>query len=94
MWTIIKKGTNVPDDFIDEKGYINHKDYVIEMGSEKEDWWVDELKTGLIKMEILGAILLGSKFYRSFRFRQRTTSDKPWNKFDTLEYKIMNINYN
>ena len=92
MWTIIKGGKQLPDDFIDEKGLINHRDYVIEMGKKNEDWWVDELKTGMLTLEMIGAIIIGSKNYNDLRFRQRTPSDNLWDKFKTLEYKIMNNN--
>ena len=89
MWTIIKKGTILPDDFLDMKNYfINHEKYVIEMGYEDQGWQ-DEYHTP-VTPEIIGAILLGSDMYADIRFRQRTFDDKIWNKYDTLISRIMN----
>jgi hypothetical protein len=88
QWILIKPENKLPDDFLDMGAYnINRDKYVLEAGHEKENYWQDEYLSP-ITLEMVGAIMIGSKMYCDFRYRERTSEDKPWNKYDTLIAKI------
>lgn len=100
-YTIIKKGTKLPKDFILEKSNLdnfymnelNREKYIIEMGNEKEDWWFNEYKTP-ITVEVIGAKILGSTSYHDIRYRLRKDKDEKFNKNKLFEYKMINNYFN
>lgn len=93
-WVVIKKGTQLPDDFVIDNGMqLNRDTYIIETGNEKENWWMDEYKSSHITIEVIGTIVIGGKRYNDVRFRNRTIHDKPWNIKETSEYKMWNAMY-
>ncbi len=74
QYTLITKGTVLPDDFLDEDGYdLNRQKYIIEVGIDNQ--WKSEYWSDLLTVEMIGAIVIGSKAYKDVRFRKRVESD-------------------
>jgi hypothetical protein len=93
-WVVIKKGTQLPDDFIIDDGeQLNHDVYIIEAGNEKENWWMNEYESMFITIEIIGGMIIGAKRYKDVRFRNRTIHDKKWNIEETQEYRMFKALY-
>jgi len=87
-YTIITKGTIIPDDFVIE-AQIDRDKYVVEMGFKDEDKWYTELEYQ-VSAETVGAIVLGSTLYRDTRYRLRTKNDEKFDITKTTIAKIMN----
>jgi len=86
-WTIIKKGTSLPDDFV-KNGVLNREKYVIEHGFSDTNKWFDEFSSP-VTAEIIGSIIIGSNAYNDFRYRLRTDNDDKWDLKKTTIAKIM-----
>lgn len=87
-YTIIRKGTPLPEDFVTGP-VINRDKYVVEFGVEKDNIWMGEFDTP-VTAEIIGAIVIGSNAYKAFRFRKRTANDETWSLAKTTIGKILN----
>lgn len=91
QYTIIKKGTILPDDFV-VNGLINRDKYIVEVGFISIDKWFDELSASSeVTAEIVGAVVIGSDIYQSIRYRKRLETDERWNLRKTLGAKIRGI---
>lgn len=88
-WRLIEKGTQFPDDFVDENGIINHKNYIIERGFGYGHEWMNEYESEAFTIEHIGAIILGSKNYPPLRYRRRKSTDKPWDVTQSIRYKLL-----
>jgi hypothetical protein len=87
-YTLIKRGTNLPDDFVKD-GVLNRKKYIIEHGFSEKNKWYDEFSSP-VTAEIIGAIVIGSDSYNDFRYRIRDENDPEWDLTKTTIGKIMN----
>jgi len=87
-YTLIKKGTNLPDDFVKD-GVLNREKYIIEFGFSERGKWYDEFSSP-VTAEIIGAIVIGSDSYNDFRYRIRDENDPEWDLTKTTVGKIMN----
>lgn len=86
-WRLITKGTILPEDFVDEEGRVNRKNYIIERGFADDPSWLDEYSSTGFNLEQIGAIILGSKNYAPVRYRRRKSTDKPWDVTQSWEYQ-------
>lgn len=77
VFEVIKKGTLLPDDFIDDD-VLNRNLYIIESGISNEGYWRNEYESDGLTAEIIGAIVIGSKAYRDVRYKLRTSNDPPY----------------
>src|SRR5690606_35132214 len=87
-YTLITKGTVLPEDFIIESK-INRDKYVVEIGFKDENKWYSEFQYTILA-ETIGAIIIGSDLYRDVRYRLRTEEDEKFDLTKTTIGKIIN----
>lgn len=90
-YNLIKKHSRLPEDFIVDD-IINRDKYIVEYGYSDEDEWYDEYLC-LVTAEIIGAIVVGSDFYKDIRWRLRTKNDKKWDLHKTIYAKLHGADY-
>ena len=87
MYIEIKKGTDLPEDFV-INGTVNRDRYIVEMGFSDLDKWYDEHYIQP-NIEMIGAIVIGSNQYNSIRYRSRQDADKKFDITKTLISKLI-----
>jgi hypothetical protein len=92
-WISVKKGITLPDDFLSDDGYdLNRDRYVIE-SSRGNGEWRNEYDSDLLTVEIVGAIVIGSKAYHELRYRLRAEHEQPYDSSkSTLAKLFRNLN--
>lgn len=82
-FTVISKGSVLPDDFVIDDD-LNHEKYVIEVGIESENYWRSEYESDLATAEMIGAVVIGSDAYKDFRYRLRIEEDGIYNPSNSV----------
>lgn len=74
IWTIIEKGTILPDDFI-INGNLNRHKYIIQYSLINQNQWIDDTLS-FATVESIAIILIGGNHYNDFRYRLRNDHDE------------------